>query len=340
MKCQFDPTDIIGTYKCSACGFVATNITVLPISKTCDVITQNKPDIPLLTIGMATYKDFEGVWATVQSLKFYHNLEDCDLLVIDNYGCDLTKELCVKANIRYIRNKEVTGTAAPRELLFKEATGEFVMCLDSHVMLERDALDLLKSHLLSNRRTDDLYHGPLLHDDLVTISTDFNDEWRQQMWGTWNTDQRGYQSEPFEIWGSGLGLFVARRESWLGFNEHFRGFGGEEGYIHEKYRKAGRKVMCLPWLIWHHRFGRTHGTGYPLSNHDKFRNYLIGHHELGLDPSRMMANFRDVLDEQTMQSIVNPSATQNFTQQPLPKQHIKVRRGKHIVAIPFKVIRK
>ena len=40
-----------------------------------------------LTIGMATYNDFDGVYFTLQALRLYQDLEQTELLVIDNYGC-------------------------------------------------------------------------------------------------------------------------------------------------------------------------------------------------------------------------------------------------------------
>ena len=89
--------------------------------------------------------------------------------------------------------------------------------------------------------------------------------------------------EPFEVPAHGMGVFSCRREAWLGFNQHFRGFGGEEFYIHEKYRQAGRKTICLPFLQWVHRFSRPAGVPYTLRVEDKVRNYIIGHQELGLD---------------------------------------------------------
>jgi hypothetical protein len=96
---------------------------------------------------------------------------------------------------------------------------------------------------------------------------------------------------PFEIPAQGLGLFTCRKEAWLGFNEHFRGFGGEEWYIHDKFRQAGHRVMCLPFLRWVHRFGRPGGTKYTLSLWNKVRNYVIGHNELGLPLDRLKEHF-------------------------------------------------
>jgi hypothetical protein len=82
----------------------------------------------------------------------------------------------------------------------------------------------------------------------------------------------GKGQEPFEIPGQGLGLFTCLKDAWLGFNEHFTGFGGEEMYIHEKYRQAGHKAICLPWLKWGHRFGRPNGMPYNPTTYHKVRN--------------------------------------------------------------------
>ena len=46
-----------------------------------------------LTIGMATYKDFGGVYFTLQALRLYQDVRDTEFLVIDNYGCADTKQL-------------------------------------------------------------------------------------------------------------------------------------------------------------------------------------------------------------------------------------------------------
>ena len=78
---------------------------------------------------------------------------------------------------------------------------------------------------------------------------------------------------------------MVRRESWLGFNEHARGFGGEEYYIHEKYRKNNRKAMCLPFLKWIHRFSSPDGIHYKLEVEHVVRNYILEFIELNLDLS-------------------------------------------------------
>jgi hypothetical protein len=74
----------------------------------------------------------------------------------------------------------------------------------------------------------------------------------------------------------------------------FREFGGEEGYIHEKYKKNGKKTLCLPFLRWMHRFERPNGANYPNNLESRFRNYYIGFKELGLDMTPLLEHFKEV----------------------------------------------
>lgn len=247
-----------------------------------------------LTIGMATYNDFDGIYFTLQSLQLHHDLENTEIVIVDNYGCPYTKGVVSQIkNSRYILATDVVGTAAPRDLIFREAQGDAVLCCDSHVLFARDSISTLKAYYRDHPDCDDLLQGPLIYDDGQSLATHFDPTWRDQMWGVWATDERGLDpnGEPFDIPMQGLGVFSCRRRAWLGFNPRFRGFGGEEGYIHEKFRQSGRRCRCLPWLRWMHRFGRPTGVPYPLLVEDKLRNYIIGHTELGMSLQPILKHF-------------------------------------------------
>lgn len=271
-----------------------------------------------LTIGMATYDDFDGVYFTLQSLRLYQDLSDTEIIVVDNFGCETTRDFVQNwTGARYIRLDEVVGTAAGRDLLFREGQGEAILCCDSHVLFVPGAIARLKQYYRDHPGTCDLLQGPILYDDLHNISTHFKPEWSAQMWGVWANDERGLDpdAEPFEIPMQGLGVFSARKAAWPGFNPDFRGFGGEEGYIHEKFRQAGGRCLCLPWFRWMHRFGRPKGVPYPLSVDDKFRNYLIGHSELGLDLAPIIDHFSGYLATERIDAIL---AELNLTRPPKP----------------------
>jgi hypothetical protein len=126
------------------------------------------------------------------------------------------------------------------------------------------------------------------------------------MYGIWGTSSAGTDPDgmPFEITMQGLGLFACRRDAWPGFNPAFRGFGGEEGYIHEKFRQRGGRALCLPFLRWMHRFGRPMGVPYVNRWDDRIRNYFIGFRELGWGTGEIVTHFNAVLNETAVKKIV------------------------------------
>jgi glycosyltransferase involved in cell wall biosynthesis len=265
--------------------------------------------MPFLTIGLPTYNDFDGMYFTVLALRMYQNLNDVELLVVDNFGCDTTRSFIAGLpGARYERFMKPTGTAVAKNLVFSLATGDVVLCIDSHVLLAPRAVIRLSEYCRANPSPRDLLQGPLWLDDLHAsgVATHLSPTWSDGMHGQWATDQRGIAEDapPFEIVSQGMGLFAHRRDTWPGFNPMFRGFGGEEGYLQEKVRQRGGRVLCLPFLRWVHRFQRPYGAPYNVRSWDKCRNALIGHLELGLDPRPMVDHFRTLLPHDVLERVV------------------------------------
>lgn len=258
---------------------------------------------PFLTIGMATYDDYDGVYFSLQAIRLYHPeiLDEVEFLIIDNHpegrGATALKRLEDDIpNLRYVPASDMTGTAV-KSRVFSEAQGEFVLCMDCHVLFAPGGLKALIDYFRAAPESNDLIQGPLIRDKLDAVSTHWVEKWRNGMFGDWSTDPRGEAPDapPFEIAFQGLGVFACRREAWLGFNPAFRGFGGEEGYLHEKFRQAGRRTLCLPALRWLHRFGRPFGAPYPNTWEDRIRNYTIGFREIGWTTDDMLAHFRETI---------------------------------------------
>jgi hypothetical protein len=108
----------------------------------------------------------------------------------------------------------------------------------------------------------------------------------------------------------GLGVFSCETKYWPGFNILFKGFGGEEGYIHEKFRKCGGKAICLPEFKWIHRFGRPTGVKYPLILEDRIWNYFVGWLEITQDPNHEMIHqiyehFKDKIPPNSIDQILD-----------------------------------
>jgi hypothetical protein len=260
----------------------------------------------LLTIGMATYDDFDGVYFTIQALKMYHPMcdtPDVEFIIIDNNPTgahhDAIKSLANwnHGQIKLIPFKEKTGTSTRNEI-FKNAKGKYTLCMDCHVLVQPNGIDNLLKYYKDNPDTGNLVQGPMLYDDNKQYSTHFRPEWGSGMFGKWSLNKEAMDiGEPFEIPMHGLGLFSCQTDKWLGFNERFKGFGGEEGYIHEKFRQAGNKCICLPGLKWMHRFSRPNGIKYPNIWEDRIWNYFVGWMEIYNDPAHPI--FDDIKKEFT-----------------------------------------
>lgn len=262
-----------------------------------------------LTVGMLTYDDFDGVYFTIQSLRLHHRdvMHKVKFVVVDNNPKSAHGEAVDKLSkwvtepIKYVPSEGKKSTSL-RNLVFDHAETENVVCLDCHVLLEAGSLASLASYMESNPEGN-LIQGPLLMDNLKDIQTHFDPVWRSGMFGIWGKDDRGFGSEAFDIPSMGLGAFACRKDSWLRFSDKFRGFGGEEGYIHEKFRAAGRRTLCLPAFKWLHRFARPSGVPYPLKWEDRIFNYFVGFQELGMDTSPIEEHFCSFISPQMVAKV-------------------------------------
>lgn len=265
--------------------------------------TPRGDSIRTLTIGMTTDDDYDGVYFTLQAIRLHHPqiLDEIEFIVVDHNAVEPSskalKDLEAHApNYRYIPKAGSSGMAA-RDRLFEEACGDFVLGLDSHVLLMPGVLKRLIDYLKANPASSDLLQGPMVHDDLTSCSTHFTPGWREGAYGIPDADPAGADPErpPFDIPMQGLGLFACRRDAWPRFNPAFRGFGGEEGYLHEKFRRRGGRVLCLPFLRWTPRPRRPMGAPRASGWEDRVHNYLIGFRELGWDTAPVVEHFKAFL---------------------------------------------
>ncbi|WP_167768671.1 glycosyltransferase [Nocardia sp. CS682] len=265
---------------------------------------------------MATRDDYDGVYFTVTALSLYHRevADRIELLVIDNDEepgpvSEALRSLATSVDgLRYLSAPELRGPAAVKDRLFREARGEWVLCIDCHVLLEPGALARLLDFIDAHPDCDDLLHGPLIDRDMIRLASHSDPVWAEGMFGRFSvvTDPRAADLDgaPFEIGMHGMGLFACRKATWLGFNPRFTGHGGEEGYLHAKYRAAGRRVLCLPFLRWTHRFDRPDRPSAPHSRWERFRNHMIGWEELGLPTEAVVAHYRQRCGDEQLEQFL------------------------------------
>jgi hypothetical protein len=261
-----------------------------------------------LTIGMAVYDDYDGVYFSVQAIRLYHPeiLERSDLLVVDNQpesaAGKATAAFLKRIGGRYETFTEWQGTTVKNQV-FTIADTDYVLCMDCHVFFPPGSLQYLLHYLDFRGNDKDLIQGPLIDDNFKVSATHQDANWRSEMWGTWARQE--LSTEPVVIPQQGTGVMACTKAAWPGFNPRFRGFGGEEGYIHEKIRQQGGQVICLPDFKWMHRFNRPAGIPYRCQTVDKFRNYLIGLQELKLDLEPVLEHFKEKVPADAYQRVLD-----------------------------------
>ena len=281
----------------------------------------------LLTIGTAVYDDYDGVFFTLQSLRMHHETcrtKDVEFVVIDN-NPDSPSGKATEAFCKWIPNCNyipytLKKSTTVRNEIFRQARGKYAISMDCHVLLFKGALTALLNYYGNNPDCKDIVSGPLVYDGLdeKNASTHFKPGWGAGMYGQWATDHDNlHKGEPFEIPMQGLGFFSCETKNWRGFNKTFRGFGGEEGYIHEKFRQFGGKAICIPQLKWMHRFARPAGVPYPLILEDRIWNYFVGWLELTQDPQHEMIqgayeHFKNKIPAGSIDHILNRAIKQTL----------------------------
>lgn len=258
-----------------------------------------------LTIGFACYDDVEGAFFTLGALRLYHYnyLDDIELLVVDDFPTKTEglQGLCELSNARYIHEPTNRGPARAKNNVFKHATGDYVLLVDSHVLLADTALDGIFDGIFYDLIKKDMWVGPLLNEMGHVVATHLEPKWRGAFYGTWNVDEEIVNGKVKEVPMHGAAFMLMKRENWPKFSPHFEGFAGEEGYIHEKVRMHGGKIICNPKLKWMHRFVRGKPISFKLDNADRVYNYLIAFHEIKYDVNEVVAFFRkDGMPEETV----------------------------------------
>jgi hypothetical protein len=142
-----------------------------------------------LTIGLATHNDYDGLYFTIMALKLYHPIvqtEKVEFVVIDNDPkskiAESVKKLVKSVKGKYIPIEDKTSTTV-KWMIPEYAEGEYILIIDSHVLLAPGAIEKLLQYYEQNLDTKNLIQGPLLYDDFHTISTSFKPGWSSHMYG-------------------------------------------------------------------------------------------------------------------------------------------------------------
>ena len=256
-----------------------------------------------VSIAIPTYDDHEGLWGTLATLRAMSQTRDMQIACVDNNPTGVhgaaNESACSEFDAVY-HKCEIVGNARAKDMCVRRSPTEYVLVMDSHVVLDEGGIDALRSAIEWHGRTA-LYHGPLRTGG-NHYHTHFKDEWGSSLWGVWGDDEvRRKAGVPYEIQAMGMGVFVASRSMWDrigGFHPDLVGFAGEEWYIHTKYRNHGGRVISVPGLVWKHRFHKPHRVNGPSFGLDiRYKNYVIALNEAGIDLTRLNKEYGMVAAE-------------------------------------------
>lgn len=265
-----------------------------------------------LTISMATFDDYDGVYFTIQSLRLYHDCKDVEFLVLDN-NPQSTHSVALQHFLKDIPQSkyiEVTDRKSSwvKYDAFKHANGDVLLGIDCHVLLYPGFLEALREYFEEPNNRLNMLSGPVVYNRLNAISSCMDPQWRGHDFGTWANRPEEKLDLPFEIPLQGMGCFAFHREAWKELPVTFTGFGAEEWYMAEFTRRHGGKVMCHPKMKWVHRFGWPKRT-FPLKLADKIRNYYTGWLDLykSIEHPRiieMTAHWKTQITEERLNQII------------------------------------
>ncbi|MGK5640717.1 hypothetical protein ACSNOK_20730 [Streptomyces sp. URMC 126] len=262
-----------------------------------------------LTVGTAVHDDGDDTYSTLLSLRLHHPevADRVDLLVVDGDpdgpgGAGLRALADTLPGLRRVPAGHLRGSAL-RDLVVRAARTEWVLSVDAHVLLAPGALARLLAYADGHPDCRDLLQGPLLGDDLRTVRTHLDPVFDGVSFGTRGCDPRGMDPEapPFEIGMQDLGVFACLTDAWPGLNPRLRGLGAETGSLHKRFRAAGARALCLPFLRWTRRSVPPPGAAVPVDTADRCRDHLLAWEEAGLAVEPVIDHYRetcgDVVDE-------------------------------------------
>ena len=231
---------------------------------------QSSSGAPLLSIVIPVRGKANELWFTLQGLMHAGFNEHVEILVVDNEPSADVREVCEyfsRPCLRYVEAGEIKGVNYPRSVGASQARGEWLLVLDSHVLMQPGSWAQIRDRIESGAYPPRalIHFGVSFGAPLVwgayrlTFDTNF--------WGTWHHLVPADAQQPYPIAATGNWAFLTRLSDWQlcgGFNEEFRGYGGDEIYLQLKYWRAGGQVLLDPLVCGSHWSGPRAYTSTPL----------------------------------------------------------------------------
>jgi len=223
-----------------------------------------------LSICFPVFRDFDGLYFSAMDIPLTHAeiLDDVEIVVVDNEPNtpigQTTKawvegHLAANVRARYVAFPGPGGPAGTKQKCVDEASGKYVLVMDSHVRVAKGGIARLLAYYDAHPETIDFLSGPMLYDSNATIcgkgetltgyATHMDEVWRGESLGIWASDPRGatIDGEPFVVPAMGCGLFSCRKEAFVGFNRKRPSWAGAEDAVIAPTRgmRSCRTGICV-----------------------------------------------------------------------------------------------
>lgn len=271
-----------------------------------------------LSIVIPTRNELPCLWFTLQGLLQQRvDFNQIEVIVVDNEverplvrDKDQASQKMLKdahfPKSQWLGADLVKSPYHPRNEGAKHATGEWLLFLDSHVLLCPSFLQHILDHLPSE--DDTITHFPVSFGS-PTLYGHYELRLGGDFWGGWKGLRKAEVLVPYRIAATGIWAFLVGRDYYNnvleGFNPNFVGYGGGEPYLDLKCWMLGGSVWIDPRVDGVHYSGPR---GYGQQWAERIRNFALAISVI--DPKRISTHAAAMVEK----SRIAPVTIEQFIQ--------------------------
>jgi glycosyltransferase involved in cell wall biosynthesis len=202
----------------------------------------------LFSIIIANYNKAENIPALLSSIFGNYQFEDFEVIFLDDLSTDGSVQEAGRFPVQLHASEEHAGPAALRNIGARRARGEYLLFMDSDVILLPETLQLFREICLTGdcAALVGMEELPPVVDNWVGY---FRTLQIQDFWG----EHRGKQAF-LNVWGATFG--AVRKDLFLkygGFNESFKGADVEDYELGNKIMTES-EILFVPRLAYRHTY--------------------------------------------------------------------------------------
>jgi len=202
----------------------------------------------LFSIIIANYNKAENIPALLSSIYDNYLYDDFELFFMDDASTDSSVMAAEQFPVHIVAPEVHLGPAVLRNMAAKDARGEYLLFIDSDVILSSETLVNFRNYCLTVK-FDALCGLEVLPPVIDNWIGNFRTLQVQDNWGAYRTKEAAV-----EAWGTTFGAI--RRDLFLdigGFNESYKGADVEDHEL-AAHIKGDQVILFAPQLTYRHSY--------------------------------------------------------------------------------------